>query len=86
MILMPLTRAHRRIDAKALLDKGGEEALFGDRPAMMLAFKPVLDAAGPGELDQLGSAYPHFGQFACLLSDFAEAISAGAFDAEIGCR
>ncbi len=60
--------------------------MLGGLHAMMLAFKPVLDAAGPGELDKLCGESPHFGQFARLLSDFAGAISAGAFDAEIGCR
>ncbi len=87
---MPLTRTHRRtvrkLDAraKALLDRGGEEALLGSLHDMMLAFKPVLEAAVPGELDQLCSAYPHFGQFAHLLTYFAEAIGSGAFDAELG--
>ncbi len=51
---------------------------------MMVTFKPVLDAVAPGEMDQLCNESPHFGQFACLLSDFAGAISAGAFDVELG--
>ncbi|MCY4005349.1 MAG: hypothetical protein OXE84_00750 [Rhodobacteraceae bacterium] len=50
----------------------------------MLRFKPILDAAEPGELDRLSSEYPHFGQFVALLSDLTGGIQAGMFDAEIG--
>ena len=87
---MTLTPQHlktvRAIDAQAgkLLKRGGEEALLGGLHDLMRRFKPVLEAAGPGELDRLSGDYPHFGQFAALLSDLAGAIQAGVFDAEIG--
>jgi len=87
---MPLTRAHRRTvrtldaKAKALLERGGEAVLLRGLHDLMVAFKLVLDAAGPGERDRLCAEHPHFGRFAALLSDFAGAIQAGTFDAERG--
>jgi len=35
-------------------------------------------------LDRLCAEHPHFGRFAALLPNFAEAIQAGTFDAERG--
>jgi len=53
---MPLTRTHRRTvrtldaKAKALLERGGEAALLRGMHDLMVAFKPVLDAAGPDSM------------------------------------
>jgi len=87
---MPLTRAHRRTvrtldaKAKALLDKGGAAALLRALHDLMVAFKPVLDAAGPGARNRLCAEHPHFGRFAALLSDRTGGVAAGAFDDGLG--
>ena len=47
----------------------------------MHQFKPMLDAAKPGELDRLCHIYPDFAHFARLLQSMSQAIAGGAFAA-----
>jgi len=79
-------RTVRTLDAKAkaLLERGGAAALLRDLHGMMVQFKPVLDAAGPGARNRLCAEHPHFGRFAALLSDRTGGVAAGAFDDGFG--
>ena len=64
---------------QALLLAGLDDmALFAAMADDMPRFKQLLDAADPGELDQLSQRFPAFGHFAVLLTTIAAAIRDGA--------
>jgi hypothetical protein len=77
------TRLAEQIDArvKALrqtdIDDVGLFAAMGDH---MPAFKQLMDAAGPGELDRLAARFPNLRHYAVLLTSISAAIRDGAIE------
>lgn len=66
---------------QALLLAGVDDvALFAAMSDHMPAFKRLLDAAEPGELDRLGRRFPAFGHYASVLTSIAAAIRDGAIE------
>lgn len=55
-------------------------ALMGAMSDHMPEFKRLLDAAEPGELDELGRRFPAFGHYAAVLTAVAAAIRDGAIE------
>lgn len=67
---------------QALLLAGVDDvALFAAMSDHMSAFKCLLDAAEPGELDKLSRRFPAFGHYAAVLTSIAAAIRDGAITA-----
>ena len=61
-----------------LLASLNDVALFAAMSDHMPAFKRLLDAAEPGELDALSRCFPAFGHYASVLTSIAAAIRDGA--------
>ncbi|MDQ2803826.1 MAG: arylsulfatase regulator [Pseudomonadota bacterium] len=76
-----MQRTARQIDAAVhkLVRAGNDDtAIFMAMAKHMPAFKRLMDAAGPGEMDQLASRLPGFHRYAKILEGIATGISSGA--------
>lgn len=70
-------QVNKRVQA-LLLAGLNNVALFAAMSDHMPAFKRLLDAAEPGELDKLSRRFPAFGYYAALLTSIAAATRDGA--------
>ena len=74
-------RIAKEVDARVqtlLLAGLDDVALFAAMSDQMPAFKRLLDAAEPGELDKLSHRFPAFGHYAAVLTSIAAALRDGA--------
>jgi hypothetical protein len=78
------TAADINAEVTRLLKRGGDEALLMGMLPLMGKFKPLLDAAKPGQMDALCERFPGFEHFTKLLEAMATGIADGNFNDILG--